>query len=275
MLRLAGIQVEARSIGGIETCIQLPQFHLGFDLGRCPKGAVNLPRIFLTHTHIDHAATLIYHASMRELLGMNPPTYYVPHENLADVEELFRVWRRLDRSDIPCQIVGVGPGETVVLSQHRRVEVFRAPHRVTAQGYAVINRKQKLRAEFLGLPEAEIIELRKARADITETVEQVDVAFTGDSVIDVVDQQKLVRTARLLVMEVTFLDETINAGKARVRGHIHLDDVIARAHLCENEHILFTHFSARYGPEEIRKILAEKLPESLKNRVTPLLGPGA
>lgn len=271
MLRLAGIEVQARSVGGIETCIQLPQFHLGFDIGRCPKGAVNLPRIFLTHTHIDHAATLTYHASMRELLGMSAPTYYIPRENLADVEELFRVWRRLDRSDIPCTIVGVSPGETVTLSPNRRVEVFRSPHRVPCQGYALVNRKQKLRAEFLGLPESEIIELRKAKADITETVEQVDVAFTGDSVIDVVDHQELVRKARLLIMEVTFLDSKVNPGQSRARGHIHLDDVIARAELFQNEHLLFTHFSARYSAEQVRRILEERLPESLRGRVTPLL----
>lgn len=271
MLRLAGIDVDARSIGGIETCIQLPKMHLAFDIGRCPKGAVNLPRIFLSHTHIDHAAALPYHASMRDLLGMNPPTYYVPHSNVADLEDLFRVWRRLDKSEMPCHIIGVGPGEIVKLSQHRRVEVFHSPHRVVCQGYAVIGQKQKLRPEFTGLSETEIIELRKAKADVSHTVEEVEVAFTGDTVIDVVDREVLVRTAKLLIMEVTFLDDGIPPGKARARGHIHLDDVIARAELFQNQHILFTHFSARHGPEEVRKILEEKLPERLKNRVTPLL----
>jgi ribonuclease Z len=255
----------------VETCIQLPQFHLCFDIGRCPKGAVNQPRVFLTHAHIDHAAALAYHASMRDLMGMNPPTYYVPRENLADFEELFRVWRRLDRSEMPCNLIGVGPGDVVKLSQHRRVEVFHSPHRVTCQGYAVIGQRQKLKPEFAGLPEQEIIALRKEKAPITEAVEGIEVAFTGDAVIDVVDREKLVREANLLIMEVTFIGEDIPPPKARARGHIHLDDVVARAERFQNNHILFTHFSARYSPEQVRETLAKKLPDSLKERVTALV----
>jgi ribonuclease Z len=54
-------------------------------------------------------------------------------------------------------------------------------------------------------------------------------------------------------------------------GHIHLDDIAEHADAFENEALLFTHFSARYGPEEIVRQLDRGLPQHLRERVKPLL----
>ena len=35
---LGGVNIEAISVGGLETCIQLPGAKLAFDIGRCPGG---------------------------------------------------------------------------------------------------------------------------------------------------------------------------------------------------------------------------------------------
>ena len=96
-------------------------------------------------------------------------------------------------------------------------------------------------------------------------------SFTGDAVIDVVDREPRVREANLLIMEVTFLGDDVSPQKARARGHIHLEDVVARAELFRNTHILFTHFSARYSATQVHEILAAKLPDSMKGRVTTLV----
>lgn len=271
MMNLAGIEVDGTSVGGIETCIQLPRWEIAFDMGRGSRRALRCSKVLITHAHMDHAGGVAWHASMRELLGMSAPTCYVPRENHADFEALFEVWRRLDRSEVPVKLVPVGPGEEVALGSKRTLLPFRSPHRVPCQGYAIRAARQKLLPELAGLPGPEIQRLREAGTVITETRESVEVAFTGDSVIDVVDNEPNVRTARLLIMEVTFLMDDVPPARARRMGHIHLDDVIERAHLFENEHLLFTHFSARYEPWQVREILAKRLPESLKGRVTPLL----
>ena len=78
-------------------------------------------------------------------------------------------------------------------------------------------------------------------------------------------------TARLLIMEVTFLDERVDVARARGSGHVHLDEVVERAELFENEAILFTHFSARYSPGEVRRIVSGRLPDCLRDRVHLLL----
>ena len=58
--------------------------------------------------------------------------------------------------------------------------------------------------------------------------------------------------------------------RARDYAHIHLDDIIERAPLFENEVIVLTHFSLRYRPEEILEALAT-LPRSLAGKVSPFL----
>ena len=74
-----------------------------------------------------------------------------------------------------------------------------------------------------------------------------------------------------MIMEVSFIDDRVSVESARKNGHIHLDEVIARADLFQNKAILFTHLSARYREQEAVQALEARLPDTLKERVT-LLG---
>lgn len=270
MLKLVGFDLEAVSLGGLETCIQMPAWDLAFDIGRCPPTATRRKRVLCTHAHMDHMGGLAYHAATRDLMSMPKPTYLVPRENYEDVLDLFAVWRRLDRSELPCEVVACGPGDRVDIGGGRVAVPFRSPHRVPCQGYAIVARRKKLLPEFIDVPPAEIQRRRLAGEVVSEEHEVTEVAFTGDSVIDVVEREELVRTARLLIMEVTFVNDKVSVARSRQNGHIHLDEVIERAELFQNEAILFTHFSARHGRAEILEAL-ERLPASLRGRVTPLL----
>jgi ribonuclease Z len=278
MPRLCGIEIDGVSIGGIETCILLPELGLAFDLGRCPHEAVRIGTVLFTHAHMDHImGGVAWHAATRALRRMPPPTYVVPPENEAALADLFAVWRRLDRSDLPHRLVALGPGEELALGQGRVARPFRSPHRVVCQGYGLWSRTDKLRPEHQGLPGAEIARLRRAGVAVTEVVERPELAFTGDTTIEVVEREAVVRTARVLIMEVTFLDERVSVAECRAKGHVHLAEVAERAALFENEAILFTHMSARYSAHEIVALLDRGLPAGLRARVTPLLaghGPG-
>lgn len=270
-MRLAGYEVEALSIGGIETCIEIPELDLAFDIGRCPPSAVKRQRILLTHCHMDHAGGLAYHAATRDLYKVKPPIWYVPHENAKDILDLLDVWRRLDGSDLPVTVVPCGPGDAVDLGAGWIARPFRSPHRVPCQGYALCRQKQRLRPEFVGLSEAEIRSRRLAGESVSETVETVEIAFTGDTLPEVIEREEAVRTARLLIMECTFVDARVSVEKARASGHVHLDELVERAHLLANEAILLTHFSQRYGAGQVREALARRLPEGLRDRVVPLV----
>lgn len=272
MLQLAGIDVEAVSIGGVETCIDLPGFKVAFDLGRAPDFAVSRETVAFTHAHVDHLSGVVWHCATRALRGMRPPRYVIGRADEAAFRELFEVWRRLDRSELPHELVVLSPGEELALEGGRFLRPFFAPHRAPCQGYAVWSRRQKLRPEFRALPSDEIAKRRAAGdAALFETVEVPEVAFCGDTLIDVVEREEVVRKARLLILEVTFLDERVPIEKARASGHVHLKELAQHADRFENEAILLTHFSPRYTREEILVALDRGLPASLRARATPLL----
>lgn len=271
-LELAGIPLRAISAGGIETFIDLPGFKVAFDIGRCPPEAVARQTVLFTHPHIDHMGGVAYHAATRALQNMAPPTYVVPRVMVEAFEQLFAAWRRLDHSELQHVTVPLAPGEEYVLNERRVVRPFRALHTVPAQGYAIWSRTQKLKPEYRALPQAEIRRLRVDQGvEVTELVETPEVAFSGDTRIEIVEREEVVRRARLLVLETTFLDDRVDVEECRAKGHVHLDEVIARAELFQNEALLLTHFSRRYTPREIQEILAARLPACLQGRVTPLL----
>ncbi|MFT5679855.1 MAG: ribonuclease Z [Myxococcota bacterium] len=273
MLELAGIQVDAISVGGLRTCIQLPKMGLAFDMGCCPPSSVSRRTVLFTHAHTDHMASVVLHCATRDLTGMKPPHYVIPPENAEAFEELFAVWRKLDRSSLPCNIHPLGPGKEYALSKGRIARPVRAYHRVAAQGYVIAERKQKLKAEWIGKNHTEIRAARMAGVEITNTVESIAAAFTGDSRIEILDKNPEMYRARLLMMEVTFIDDKVPVERARSQGHIHLDEVIARADRFENEAILFTHLSARYDARRAEEVLKARLPAHLLERVTLLHPP--
>lgn len=270
-LNLLGIEVRGHSIGGIETCIDLPQFRVAFDIGRAPEHAIARPTILFTHAHMDHMGGVAYHCATRALRKLSPPSYVIGPENADAFRDLFEVWRRLDRSTLEHELVVVAPGGEHALSQRHVARPFRALHRAPCQGYAIWERKTRLRRDLVGLDEAELRVVRERGESVAENVEAPLIAFCGDTLIDVVEREAVVRESKLLILEVTFLDDRVSVAECRDKGHVHLDEVCARSDLFHNEALLFTHFSARYGPAEIRKILAARLPASLRDRVVPFL----
>jgi ribonuclease Z len=271
-LELAGIKVRALSVGGIETCIQLPTLKVAFDIGRAPREVIACATVLFTHAHVDHLGGVAYHAATRELFGMSPPTYVVPRANAADLERLFEAWRALDRSGMEHRTVALEPGEEHVLPNKLVVRPFRSIHVVPCQGYALWSRRTKLKPEFQGLGGEELRALREQGRELNNVIETPEVAFTGDTRIEVVEREEVVRRSRLLILESTFVDEKIGVAEARSRGHVHLDEIAERAELFQNEAILLTHFSARHKAADVLAALDAKLPAGLRERVTPLLG---
>jgi ribonuclease Z len=271
VLNLAGIAVDALSIGGLETCIQLPGLDLAFDMGRCPPSAVHRSTVCFTHAHIDHMGSVVHHCATRALTRLTPPTYLVPEENVAAFHDLLEVWRRLDHSALACEVVPVRPGSERAVRPGLVAIPFRSPHRVPCLGYGLWEERNKLKPELRGLDGDRLRELKQAGHEITDRTRAPIVAFTGDSLIDVVEREAVVREARLLIMEVTFVDDRVSVAQCRDKGHIHIDEVIERAELFQNQAILFTHLSARYRVDEAQALVAQRLPASLKDRVTLLV----
>ena len=270
MLNLCGNLIDAISIGGVETCIQIPKWKLAFDIGRCPRKAVFRPTILFTHAHMDHMGGVAFHAATRGLMHMEPPTYVVGPECQEPLEKFLEAARQLDRSDLACTVLPVGPGGEHALGKNLIAKPFRSVHVVPTQGYGIWERRQKLKPEFRELSGTEIRDRKAAGETVTMDVDAPLLAFTGDTRADVLEREEVVRKAKVLIMECTLIDDRISVENARETGHVHLYELAEKAELFENEQILLTHFSARFKAEEIEAALDKHLPPGLRERVTAL-----
>jgi ribonuclease Z len=219
---------------------------------------------------MDHMGGIAYHAAMRELKNMRAPTYVVPHEYVAGLKALFEAWAQLDYSH-GHELIALGPGEEWSPRPGWFARPFRSTHVAPTQGYGLWRRKEKLLPHLRGLPSEEVGRRRLAGERVTAVTDTPEIAFCGDTTIDVVEREEVVRTARVLILETTFLDDRVSVELARSKGHVHLDEVVERAALFRNEALVLTHFSSRYTASEITALLDAKLPPDLRARVTPLL----
>ncbi|KAB2633487.1 nuclear ribonuclease Z [Pyrus ussuriensis x Pyrus communis] len=270
-LTIEGYPIEGLSIGGHETCIIFPSLNLSFDIGRCPQRAISKDFLFISHAHMDHIGGLPMYVATRGLYSMKPPTIIVPKCIKELVEQLFEVHRKMDQSELKHNLIGLDVGEEFSMRRDLIVKAFRTYHGIPSQGYVVYSVKQKLKQEYLGLSGNEIKNLKSSGVEITNTFTEPQVAFTGDTMSDfITDSSNIdVLKAKILVVESTFIDDSVKVEHARDYGHIHLSEIISHAEKFENKAILLIHFSARYTVQEIEQAVSA-LPAPLAGRVFAL-----
>ncbi len=270
-LELAGLQVEALSVGGIETSYQVPAFDVAIDIGRCPPSAVRMGTLLLTHGHIDHAAGLPYYVSMRGMTGQSPPRVFVPAASHDAITRILDAWRDLQADTDRCMLIPTNPGDRIPLKNGSFARAFGSPHRIATIGYTLFKTVRKLRPELVGEPTERIAERVKAGEIVHEIIERPELCFPGDTRIEVVEREPTVTKARVLMLECTFVGESVSVAKARKGGHVHLDQIAERASLFQNEVLLLTHFSRRHPRAEIEREIERRFPSELRDRTQLLI----
>lgn len=263
----AGLTVEGYSRAAVQTYWRIPELKIGFDLGAHPWDFMGTPTWLITHTHLDHVAALPVYVARRRMMKMEPPTIYLPAEAIEDVRRLLLVMQRLDRGRMVCQLNGVSPGQEISLSREHVVTVFSTAHTIPSVGYLVWERRNKLKEEYLGLPGDKIRDLRLAGTEVTREVRTPLVAYTGDTSPAGLDKTPAIYEAKILITELSFIRPNHRREKIHKFGHMHLDDFIERADMFKNELIICSHFSTRYHPQEVRRLLESKMPPQLWQRM--------
>jgi ribonuclease Z len=264
--------VRGISVGGVYTSLAVPELGIVFDAGASPRSAGGIDTILLSHGHADHVGALPALLGIRGLVGKTkPPRVVMPVEIVEDLTAALAALSRLQRFPLEIEAIGMSPGETLALRTDTHVRAVRTFHPVPSLGYLIVRRVAKLKSELFGLTGPEIAAKRRAGEEINDIEERIELAYATDTLVSVLDHSPELLDAKVLIMECTFLDERKSLEAARAGCHIHLDEIIERAELFENEHIVMMHFSQIYRPDEIAGILDRRVPAQLRRRIIPFV----
>ena len=260
--------IKGISVGGVYTSLCVPELHLGLDIGIAAKSLASIDRLFLSHGHVDHIGALSTLLGIRALMSKPKPlTVYGPAEIETPIVDLLSAVSSMQRNQLEITMVGLRPGDVLPLHSDLHVHAFKTHHPVPSLGYQFVRRVQKLKPEFHGLAGPEIAAKRRAGEDILYSEEHLELAYATDTLARVLTTSPQILRSRVLILECTFLDERKSIEHTHAGCHIHLDELLEHADDFRNDHVVLMHFSQIYRPDEVHKILAQRCPPNLRQRL--------
>jgi ribonuclease Z len=264
-LRLLGY-----SVAGEETVIAAPELNVCFDVGKAPSEILAIDHVFLSHGHMDHSAGIAYYLSQRNFVGNAPGCIILPESLVGPVQDLMRVWGRIEGHMSPSKIVGMSNGGSFQVRKGLVARAFELNHRAPSLGFCVVDVRHKLRPEFVGKSGPELVELKKQGVSIEQNVEVPLLAYCGDTAEGSWMELEMVRQAKVLLLECTFFDAD-HITRARAGYHLHVRDVARILPKMGNEYFLLHHVSRRTSLREAKTVLAKMVPPEIMSRVKFLM----
>jgi ribonuclease Z len=259
-LGIGAIHVIGYSVAGEETVVQVPELDVCFDIGRAPHFALTSNIVCISHGHMDHLAGIAYYLSQRHFQGMKPGLVLLPRELVPAVNEVLRGWRNVERQNTPYELVPMEPGQNYEVRRDFLVRAIETHHGGGSLGYALINVREKLKAEYMGRPGPELAALRKQGIEIQYRLEVPLVTFLGDTTAGRVFDHPDVQNAEVLITECTFFNPD-HRQRAKVGKHLHVDQFLEILPKLKNQHVIITHVSRRTSIRRAKSFLLKRLGE--------------
>lgn len=262
-----GLTIEGYSRAAVQTCWRVNELKLLFDVGAQPWDFMGTPTLFISHAHLDHIAALPVYVSRRRMMKMDPPVIYLPDSAVDTAWDMLQNFRRLDKGAMPCELVGLLPGDETDISREYVVTALPTRHTIDSVGFVVHHRRHKLKPEFLDLTGPEIRDKKKSGIEVTTEMRVPVVAYTGDTNPRGLDENPVFYDAKILITEMTFVAPEHRKEKIHKHGHMHVDDYRQRADRFNNELIIAAHLSTRYNVAQVKRFVQKALPDGLDGRL--------
>jgi ribonuclease Z len=269
-IKIDDLDIIGYSVAGEETVVAMPQLDVCFDIGKAPDQIIPINHVLLTHGHMDHSAGFAYYLSHRNFCGQSAGTILTPENLLPAIRDIIEGWVRLDGNQLPANLVGVKPGDEFRIKPNLVAKVFPTKHSRGSVGYTIIEKRKKLKPEYLGLTGPQIVELKKKGVEIDNPLELPIVTYLGDTQYVDFSQLNYIVESKILIAECTFyIDE--HAERALAGRHMHIDEFVQLITKLNNQHIVVTHTTQRTPISQIRRILREQMPPDKYDRLILLM----
>lgn len=210
--------------------------------------------VFISHADRDHLTGLL----QLNQLNARPefPKIYYP-KDARSIASLEAFSKDFDSQVKSTEWLPLAEGEEVeikkdlIVTSVKNHHVFSPDSIAKSFGYLIQLRKRKLKHEYLGLSQQEIIKLRSKLTDRELTYEVRDnlLGYSGDTPVE---NFEVWNNTEILIHEATFLNrEEIEDNETRRNRHSVLEDVIVAATKIKIGVLILGHISSRYTAEEI------------------------
>jgi len=264
------LTVAGYSVAGEESVILVPELDVAFDIGKCPREALRMNHVCLSHGHMDHAAGVAYYFSQRDFQGIADGKVLVAAGLVGPLERLMDAVADVEGHPSPHRFVGMNDGDDHEIRRGLVARAFATRHVGHSLGFSLVEVRQKLKAEFAERTGPELVELKKQGVEITRRVEIPLVAYLGDTAKANYADLPHVRQAKVLLIECTFFDPD-HVRRARAGRHLHVADLAAVLEGMDNERIILTHVTRRTNLAAARALLKKSLPPDTHERVCFLM----
>ncbi len=180
-------------------------------------------------------------------------------------------WAKVEGHPSPYKFVGLKPGEDYQIRRNLIARAFETKHVGPTLGYTVIDVRQKLHEEYLGLNSTQIVTLKKQGVEITRRLEVPLVSYFGDTARSNYSEIPCVRDSKVLLIECTFFEDD-HIRRARLGKHLHVQDLPEVLEGMNNEKIILTHVTRRTYMSHARAKLKQYLKKEQLEKVTFLMG---
>lgn len=269
-LYLPPYRVQGISVAGEATTIQIPELDLTFDMGSCPRAMLASKYAVISHGHMDHVGGLAYWCSQRRFQGMGTGTIVCDARIADDVHTMMTGFNKLERQKTPYELITLEPDTPLEIKNNVFLQGFHTEHTSPSMGYSVIERRTKLREEFVGLPQEKLRELKERGTEITRTLHIPLVAYLGDTSPGAHLIREDVLNAQVVICECTFF-EPEHKERAKIGMHLHADDIAEWLRVLRCEHLVLIHVSRRTNLTYARQRIAELVDPAAAERILFLM----
>jgi len=243
-------QLIGYSRGSFKTGLMIAPLRIFLDAGVCSQYEPNL--ILVTHGHSDHVGEL-YNILIGNSRKNKVPIITAPSLTKLlsnQINSNYSLNRGFNDRYNKCEIIGLlKPYYVTIQGKKLKIEPFEMKHLVDTIGFGIQEIREKLKTEFIGKSQEELIELKKTTS-ITEEKEIPMFLFCGDTDNSILDTLPF-SNYPIVIIEATFLHPD-HIHEAKQRKHLHISDV--EPYFIKNEKTTFIliHFSNRYTIDEIK-----------------------